>query len=135
MFQKPCLSLTDAKAIAAAAVAEAVRNGWTVVVAIVDDGGHLLYLERMDGAPKISAVIAPEKAKTAILFKRPSVALENVVAGGRIAILSLPGATMVEGGLPIVVEDEFIGAVGVSGMQSAQDGIVAAAGLSALNLG
>ncbi|WP_020177021.1 GlcG/HbpS family heme-binding protein [Methyloferula stellata] len=135
MFQKPCLSLTDAKAVAAAAVAEVVRNGWTVVVAVVDDGGHLLYLERMDGAPKISAVIAPEKAKTAILFKRPSVALENVVAGGRIAILSLPGATMVEGGLPIVVEGEFIGAVGVSGMQLAQDGIVAAAGLSALNLG
>jgi glc operon protein GlcG len=135
MFQKPCLSITDAKAVAAAAIAEAVRNGWTVVVAVVDDGDHLLYLERMDRAPKISAVIAPEKAKTAILFKRPSVALENVVAGGRIAILSLPGATMVEGGLPIVIEDEFIGAVGVSGMQSAQDGIVASAGLSALNLG
>jgi uncharacterized protein GlcG (DUF336 family) len=135
MFQKPCLSLDEAKTIAAAAVAEAAKNGWTVVVAIVDDGAHLMYLERMDGTQKASSVIAVEKAKTAILFKRPSLALENAVAGGRLAILSLPGVTPVEGGLPIVAEGEFAGAVGVSGMQSAQDGIVAAAGLAALKLG
>ncbi len=135
MLQKPCLSLDDAKVIAAAAHAEAAKNGWTMVIAIVDDGAHLMYLERMDGTQKASSTIAVEKAKTAILFKRPSLLLENAVAGGRLAILSLPGVTAVEGGLPIVVGGEFVGAIGVSGMQSAQDGAVAQAGLSALNLG
>ena len=132
MFQKMCLSIDDAKRIAAAARAEADRNGWNVVVAIVDDGAHLMYLERMDGTQKASSIVAVEKAKTALLFKRPSVALENAIAGGRMAVLSMPGAVKIEGGLPIVHDGEFLGAIGVSGVQSSEDGIIAKAGLAAL---
>ena len=127
------LSLSDAKTMAAAARAEAERNGWAMVIAIVDDGGHLVLLERMDGTQKASCVGAQEKARTAIMFKRPSAALEKVVADGRIAMTTMPGATMVEGGLPIVFKDIFVGAIGVSGAQSSQDGIVAKAGLDALS--
>ncbi len=112
--------------------AEAERNGWAVVVAIVDDGGHLVYLERMDGTQKASCTVAQEKARTAIMFKRPSVAMEKVIADGRVAMLSLPGATSIEGGLPIVHDGHFVGAVGVSGVQSSQDGIVAKAAIDAL---
>ena len=127
------LSLSDAKTMAAAARAEAERNGWAMVIAIVDDGGHLVLLERMDGTQKASCVVAQEKARTAIMFKRPSAALEKVVADGRIAMTTMPGATMVEGGLPIVFKDIFVGAIGVSGAQSSQDGSVAKAGLDALS--
>ena len=127
------ISLSDAKTMAAAARTEAERNGWTMVIAIVDDGGHLVLLERMDGTQKASCVVAQEKARTAIMFKRPSAALEKVVADGRIAMTTMPGATMVEGGLPIVFKDVFVGAIGVSGAQSSQDGIVAKAGLDALS--
>ena len=126
------LTLSDAKTMAEAARAEAERNGWAVVVAIVDDGGHLVLLERMDGTQKASCVVAQEKARSAILFKRPTLALEKVVADGRVAMTTLPGATMVEGGLPIVHRDAFVGAIGVSGVQSSQDGLVAKAGLEAL---
>jgi uncharacterized protein GlcG (DUF336 family) len=126
------LSIADAKTMAAAARAEAERNGWTVVICVVDDGGHLVYLERMDGTQKASCVVAQEKARTAILFKRPTVALEKVIAEGRLAMMTLPGVTMVEGGLPIVHEGHFVGAIGVSGVLSSQDGIVAKAGLDAL---
>ena len=126
------LSLSDAKTMAAAAHAEAERNGWAVVIAIVDDGGHLIYAERMDGTQKASCVVAQEKARSAILFKRPTAALEKVVADGRIAMTTLPNATMVEGGLPIIYKDAFVGAIGVSGVQSSQDGIVAKAGIEAL---
>lgn len=133
MFNQLALSIDDAKKMAAAARAEAERNGWTVVIAIVDDGGHLMYLERLDGTQKASSVIAVEKARTAILFKRPSLALEQAVAGGRIAVMSLPGATTVEGGLPIVVQGQYLGAIGVSGVHSTQDGQVAQAGLAALD--
>jgi uncharacterized protein GlcG (DUF336 family) len=126
------LSLDTAKAMADAARSEARKNGWAVVIAIVDDGGHLIYLERMDGTQKASCVVAQEKARSAIMFKRPTVALEKVVADGRIAMTTLPGATMVEGGLPIVYRDIFVGAIGGSGVQSAQDGLVAKAGLQAL---
>lgn len=132
MIPHYALALSDAKTMAAAARAEAERNGWTMVIAIVDDGGHLILLERMDGTQKASCVVAQEKARTAIMFKRPSAALEKVVADGRIAMTTMPGATMVEGGLPIVFKDVFVGAIGVSGAQSAQDGIVAKAGLDAL---
>lgn len=126
------LSLSAAKTIADGARAEAERNGWAVVIAIVDDGGHIVYLERMDGTQKGSCVVAQEKARTAIMFKRPTVALEKVIADGRIAMTTLPGATMVEGGLPIIYKDAFVGAIGISGLQSSQDGIVAKAGLDAL---
>ena len=132
MISQHALSLADAKIMADAARAEAEKNNWTVVIAIVDDGGHLIYLERMDGTQKASCVIAQEKARTAILFKRPSVNLEKAVADGRLGMMTLPGATTVEGGLPIVWRDTFVGAIGISGLTSQQDGVVAKAGVDAL---
>lgn len=132
MLPHYALSLSAAKTMADAARTEAQKNGWAVVIAIVDDGGHLVYLERMDGTQKASCVVAQEKARSAIMFKRPTAALEKVVADGRIAMTTLPGATMVEGGLPIVYRESFVGAVGVSGVQSSQDGLVAKAALDAL---
>jgi glc operon protein GlcG len=129
---KKVLTLEAAKQIAAAAQAEARRNNWTMVIAIVDDGGHLIYLERMDGTQVASVTVAQEKAACAILFKRPTKALEEAVAGGRIVVMKLAGSVPVEGGLPIVVDGQFIGAIGVSGATSPQDGQVAAAGLAAL---
>lgn len=126
------LTIDDAKRIAAAALAEASRGGWNVVVAVVDEGGHLVYLERMDGTQKASSIIAVEKARTAILFKRPSAALEKAVQDGRIVMTTLPGATPIEGGVPLVHDGHFIGAIGVSGVQSHQDGQIAAAGAGAL---
>jgi glc operon protein GlcG len=129
---KKVLTLEAAKAIASAAQAEAKKNGWSMVICVVDDGGHLIYLERMDGTQLASVQVAQDKARTAVLFKRPSKALEEAVAGGRTVVMKLAGATPVEGGIPIVVEQQFIGAIGVSGATSAQDGQVAAAGLAAL---
>lgn len=129
----PHLTLEDARRIASAARAKAVVEDWTVVIAIVDDGGHLLLLERADGTQKASVRVAEEKARTAILFKRPTKALEDAIAGGRLAMLDLPGATPIEGGLPLVTADgHYVGAIGVSGVQSSQDGQVAAAGVAAL---
>ncbi len=129
----PQLTLADAQRVAAAARAKAVAEGWTVVIAIVDDGGHLVFLERADGTQKASCVVAVEKAKTAILFKRPTKALEDGVASGRTVLLALPGATPIEGGLPLVSADgHFVGAIGVSGVLSSQDGQLAAAGVAAL---
>ena len=127
---KKALTLEAAKQIAAAAEAEAKKNNWTMVIAIMDDGGHLIYLERMDGTQIGSVDVAQEKAATAIKFKRPTKSLEDNVAGGRQVILKLPGATPIEGGLPIAVGNEIIGAIGVSGGTSPQDGQVAAAGLA-----
>ena len=132
MLKTLALSIDDAKKMAAAARAEAEKQGWNVVIAIVDDGGHLMYLERLDGTQKASSVIAVEKAKTAIMFKRPSLALEEVVAKGRVAVLSMPGATTVEGGIPLIVENQFVGAIGVSGVQSSQDAQIAKAGAAVL---
>lgn len=132
MYTQLVLSIDDAHKMAAAARAEAKAQGWSVVIAIVDDGGHLVYLERLDGTQKASSVIAVEKARTAIMFKRPSKVLEDAVAGGRVAIMSLSGVTPVEGGLPIVVDGQYLGAIGVSGVQSSQDAQVAKAGLDAL---
>ncbi len=132
MIPQFALSLAAAKTMAAAARAEAEHHGWTFVIAIVDDGGHLIYLERMDGTQKASCLVAQEKARTAILFKRPTAALEKLVADGRIAMTTMAGATMVEGGLPIIYKGVYVGAIGCSGMQSSQDGIVAKAGLDAL---
>ncbi|NDA46740.1 MAG: heme-binding protein [Alphaproteobacteria bacterium] len=132
MYTQLVLSIDDAHKMAAAARAEAKAQGWSVVIAIVDDGGHLVYLERLDGTQKASSEIAVAKARTAIMFKRPSKVLEDAVAGGRVAVMSLPGVTPVEGGLPIVVDGHFLGAIGVSGVQSSQDAQVARAGLEAL---
>ena len=132
MLKTLALSIDDAKKMAAAARAEAEKQGWNVVISIVDDGGHLMYLERLDGTQKASSVIAVEKAKTAIMFKRPSLALEEVVAKGRVAVLSMPGATTVEGGIPLIVENQFVGAIGVSGVQSSQDAQIAKAGAAVL---
>ncbi len=133
MNAAPQLTLADAQRVAAAARAKAVAEGWTVVIAIVDDGGHLVFLERADGTQKASCLVAVEKAKTAILFKRPTKALEDGVASGRTVLLALPGATPIEGGLPLVSADgHFVGAIGVSGVLSSQDGQVAAAGVAAL---
>ncbi len=132
MMMKHCLTLADAKGIAAAAEAEAARNDWRVVVAICDDGGNLLYLQRMDDTQVGSVQVAIEKARTACLFKRPSKAIEEVVASGRTVMMALPGATPIEGGLPLLHQGQLVGAIGVSGVQSFQDGIVAKAGVGVL---
>jgi glc operon protein GlcG len=129
---KRVLTLAAAEHIAQAARAEAVKNGWKLVICVVDDGGHLIYLERMDGAQLGSVQIAQDKARTAVLFKRPSKALEEAVAGGRTVVMKLTGALPVEGGIPIMAEGDLVGAIGVSGASSAQDGQVAAAGVAAL---
>jgi glc operon protein GlcG len=132
MFQQTLLSVDDAKRIAAAARVEAEKNGWLVVIAIVDEGGHLMYLERMDGCQKASSRIAEAKGRTAILFKRPTKAIEDVVLEGRTVMMGLPGAVPLEGGLPLVKDGAFLGGIGVSGVQSFQDGIIARAGTAAL---
>lgn len=128
---KKALTLDAAKKIAEAAHAEAVANKWTMVIAIVDDGANLIYLERADGTQIGSIEVAQEKAKTAVKFKRASKVFEDAVAGGRNAILKLPGALPVEGGVPLMIDGVVLGAIGVSGATSAQDGQVAAAGVKA----
>jgi uncharacterized protein GlcG (DUF336 family) len=134
MQTKPVLTLDDAKKIAAAAEAEAVKNSWNVVISIVDDGGHLLWLQRLDGAAPISSYIAPAKAKTAALGRRESKAYEDLINNGRTAFLTAPNLDgMLEGGVPIVVDGHVVGAVGVSGVKSADDVRIAKAGIEALN--
>lgn len=130
---KKILTLEAAQSIAQAARAEAKKNGWNMVICVVDDGAHLIYLERMDGTQLGSVQVAQDKARTAVLFKRPSKALEEAVAGGRIVVLKLGDSTPIEGGIPIMAGTELIGAIGVSGATSPQDGQVAAAGLTALS--
>jgi uncharacterized protein GlcG (DUF336 family) len=130
VFTKKGLSLADAKAIAAAAEAEALKNGWNVSISILDDGGNLLYLQRADEAPVGSVVVSQEKARTAFLFKRTSKSIEEAVAGGRAVMLALPGATPIEGGLPLLHEGCVVGAIGVSGVQSPQDAQIAQAGVA-----
>jgi uncharacterized protein GlcG (DUF336 family) len=129
---RKALNLEVAKAIAAAAEQHAIENQWNVVISILDDGGNLIYLERMDGTQIGSVDVAIAKAKTAVLFKRPSKAFSDVVAGGRTAMMTLPGALAVEGGVPIVWEGEILGSIGVSGVNSDQDGMIAQAGADAL---
>ncbi|HYP08874.1 MAG TPA: heme-binding protein, partial [Bryobacteraceae bacterium] len=126
------LTLEIAKQVAAAAAAEAATNKWTVVIAVVDEGGHLMYLERTDDTQIASIQVAQEKARTAVGFKRPTKAFEDAVAGGRHVILSLPGALPVEGGIPLMLNGRVAGAIGVSGVTSQQDGQVARAGADAL---
>lgn len=126
---KKALTLDAAKAMAAASLAEAKKNNWTMVICVVDDAGHLIYLEKMDGTQIGSIQVAQDKAATAVNFKRPTKALEDAVAGGRNAVLKLTGAIPIEGGIPVMVGGELIGAVGVSGGTSPQDAQVAAAGV------
>jgi uncharacterized protein GlcG (DUF336 family) len=132
MNKKNVLTLDDAKVIAAAAETEARRNNWLVVIAIVDDGGHLVHLLRLDETQFGSVEVAIQKARAAIAFRRPTKVWEEQVAAGSMRYLALPGTLPIEGGLPIVVEGQFIGAVGVSGVRSHQDAQIAEAGLDAL---
>ena len=133
MKSKPFLSLEDARQIAAAAESEAARNHWAVSIAVVDDGGHLLWLQRLDGAAPISAQIAPAKARTAALGRRESRIYEELINGPRTAFLSAPGLEgMLEGGVPVMVLGQCVGAVGVSGVKSSEDVQVARAGIAAL---
>ncbi|MHB1199539.1 MAG: GlcG/HbpS family heme-binding protein [Polaromonas sp.] len=135
MKSKPVLDLTDIKAITAGAEAEALKNNWAVTIAIVDDGGHLLHLQRLDGAAPISAHIAPAKANTAAMGRRESKVYEDVINGGRTSFLSAPYIQgMLEGGVPIVKEGQCLGAVGVSGVKSAEDAQIARAGIAAMGL-
>lgn len=133
MKNKPTLELADLKAIALAAEAEALRNDWAVSIAIVDDGGHLLWLQRLDGAAPISAHIAPAKARTAAMGRRESKSYEDMINGGRASFLSAPELQgMLEGGVPITRGGQCLGAVGVSGVKSTEDAQVARAGIAAL---
>ena len=132
MLTRKTLSLADARKIAAAASAKAQAEGWTVVIAIHDNGGNLIYLERADGTQLGSIVVAQEKSRTALRFKRPTKVLEDTVLAGRVHMMSLPGITSVEGGLPLIVDGEVVGSIGVSGVQSSQDGQIAAAGAAVL---
>lgn len=133
MKNKPALELADVKAMAAAAEAEALKNQWAVSIAIVDDGGHLLWLQRLDGAPPISAHIAPAKANTAALGRRESKVYEDVINGGRTSFLSAPDLRgMLEGAVPILQDGQCLGAVGVSGVKSPEDAQIARAAIAAL---
>ena len=129
------LESADVKAVAAAAEAEALAYGWAVTIAIVDAGGHLLHLNRLDGAPPISAHIAPAKAHTAALGRRESKVYEDVINGGRTSFLSAPSVEgLLEGGVPILKDGQCLGAVGVSGVKSSEDAQIARAGIAALGL-
>lgn len=135
MKTKASLELADVKAVAAAAEKEALANQWAVTIAIVDDGGHLLWLQRLDGAAPISAQIAPGKARTAALGRRESRIYEEMINGGRVSFLSAPGLEgLLEGGVPILKDGQCLGAVGVSGVKSTEDAQIARAGIAALGL-
>jgi uncharacterized protein GlcG (DUF336 family) len=135
MQTKPVLTLEDIKKIAAAAEAHALANGWAVAIAICDDGGHPLWLQRLDGCVPVSAHIAPAKAKTAALGRRESKLYEDVINNGRISFARAPELDgMLEGGVPIMVEGQCVGAVGVSGVKSSEDVLIAKAGIAALGL-
>ncbi|HEX9452476.1 MAG TPA: heme-binding protein [Burkholderiales bacterium] len=132
LADKKVLTLDGAKKVAAAAEAEAKKNNWNVVIAVVDDGGNLLYLQRIDGTQTGSIDVAIQKARTAQAFKRPTKVFEDAIAGGRNALIALHGALPLEGGLPIVVGGQLVGAIGVSGVKSTEDGQIAKAGAESL---
>lgn len=133
MLTKSVLSVAETTQILDAARAEAEKNKWAVAIAVVDDGGHLLSLLRLDGCAPIGAYIATEKARTAALGRRESKQYEDMINGGRTAFLSAPLAGTLEGGVPVIVDGQVIGAVGVSGVKADQDAQVARAGATALN--
>ncbi len=132
MKTRPVLTLEDCQKISAAALAEARKNSWNVTIAILDDGGHLLHLVRMDGATPANAGIAIEKGRTAAISRRSSGKWEDIVKGGRTAMLKMPGILPVQGGVPIVADGTCVGAVGVSGVASHEDEQIAQAGIDAL---
>ena len=133
MKQKPVLTRDDVARILEHARAEARAHQWLMTIAVVDDGGHPLGLERMDGAAPVSAYIAMEKARTSAMGRRPSAAYEEMINGGRTAFLSAPMTAMLGGGVPIVVAGEVVGAVGVSGAKPNEDAQVASAGVASLS--
>ena len=130
--EKKTLSLAAAKKMAAAAEAEAARNNWTMVISVLDDGGNLLYLERMDGTQLGSIEVSQGKARTALQFKRPSKAFQDLIDKDQAHLITLGHVTAVQGGLPIMAEGKVIGSIGVSGGASPQDEQCAQAGLNAL---
>ena len=132
MKTKPCLTLEDCKKIGAACEAEARKNKWNVVIAILDDGGHLLWLERMDGASPFNARTAIAKGKTAAETRRSTLVWEERIKAGRNSMLGMPKITPVQGGLPITVEGVCVGGIGASGVQSHEDEQICAAGIKAL---
>ncbi len=135
MNTKPVLSAEDVKKVLAAAEAHALQNKWAVTIAVVDDGGHLLGMLRLDNAAPISAHIAPAKAKTAALGRRESRGYEEMINPGRYSVLSAPLLEgMLEGGVPVVADGQVVGAVGVSGVKSTEDVQIAQAGIAALGL-
>ena len=135
MKTKSFLEATEVRAVVAAAEAEALKQQWAMTIAVVDDGGHLLHLHRMDGAAPVSAHIAPGKARSAALGRRESKGYEDVINGGRTAFLSAPALQgMLEGGVPIMKDGQCIAAIGVSGAKPAEDTQVAKAAIAALGL-
>ncbi|MBL8419658.1 MAG: heme-binding protein [Dechloromonas sp.] len=132
MKESKMLTLADVRCIAAAAEREAQANGWSVSIAVCDAGGHALWLQRMDGAPLMSAQVAPEKSRTSALSGKPSKVFEDMVNNGRYAALSMPIVPL-EGGEPIVIDGLVIGAVGVSGAKASEDAQIARAGIAALD--
>lgn len=135
MQSKPVLTLEDVKKIATAAEAEATAHNWAVTIAIVDDGGNPLWLQRLDNAAPISASIAPAKARTAALGRRESKGYEDMINNGRFSFITAPVLEgMLEGGVPVMVEGQCVGAVGVSGVKSSEDVQIAKAGIAALGL-
>jgi len=135
MQSKQVLSSDEVRKIAAAAEAEAKSNNWAVTISVVDDGGHLLWLQRLDGAAPISAQIAPAKARTAALGRRETKIYEDMINNGRFSFMSAPGLEgMLEGGVPVRAGGQCIGAVGVSGVRSVEDVQIAKAGIAALGL-
>lgn len=132
LIEKQVLDLDGAKTIAAAAEAEAINSKLNVVIAIVDDGGHLIYLQRLDGAPTGSIDVAIGKARTSAAFKRPT-SIFDKMANTRPALSTIPNAVFLEGGVPVLVNGQVVGAVGVSGASSQQDAQIAEVGISSLN--
>jgi len=126
------LTLEDARRMTLAAQRAAAENKWNVVVAVVDDGGYLISLERMDGTQKGSVRVAEQKARTAILYKKPTKAFEDMVLQGRPVMMTMPDVICLEGGVPLIRDGVYVGAIGISGVKSSEDGIVAAAGAAAL---
>jgi glc operon protein GlcG len=131
MRTKPCLTQADARKMMAACITEAEKNDWEVTIAIVDDAGILISLERMDGAPPISATVAPEKARASALTKVPTKFWEDRVKE-RPAFANFPAGSLIEGAVPVIYDGECVGAIGVSGVQSSQDEQIARAGVAAL---